>query len=50
MRRPPCCAELPRDIRRAREQGLTAEVEACVRGHWDGVLGRPLPLERLGLR
>ncbi len=42
--------ELPRDVRRAREQGLTAEVEACARGHWDGVLGRPLPLEQLGLR
>ena len=42
--------DLPRDIRRARDQGLTAEVEACARGHWDGVLGRPLPLEQLGLR
>jgi GT2 family glycosyltransferase len=42
--------ELPRDIRRARAQGLTVEVEACARGHWDGVLGRPLPLELLGLR
>jgi GT2 family glycosyltransferase len=42
--------DLPRDVRRARAEGHTAQVEACLRGHWDGVLGRPLPLERLGLR
>ena len=41
---------LPRDIARARRDGLTAQVEACLRGHWDGVLDRPLPLEELGLR
>src|SRR5262245_5818128 len=42
--------DLPRDIRQARAEGLTVQVDACVRGHWDGVLGRPLPLEQLGLR
>jgi GT2 family glycosyltransferase len=42
--------DLPRDVRRARADGHTAQVEACLRGHWDGVLGRPLPLEQLGLR
>jgi hypothetical protein len=42
--------DLPRDIRQARAEGLTVQVDACVRGHWDGVRGRPLPLERLGLR
>jgi len=42
--------DLPRDLRRARGEGRTAQVEACLRGHWDGVRGRPLPLERLGLR
>jgi len=41
---------LPREIERARREGLTAQVEACVRGHWDGLLDRPVPLERLGLR
>jgi GT2 family glycosyltransferase len=41
---------LPEEIRRARRAGLTAQVEACWRGHWDGVLDRPLPLEQLGLR
>ncbi len=42
--------DLPRDVRRARAEGHAAQVEACVRGHWDGVRGRPLPLEELGLR
>jgi GT2 family glycosyltransferase len=42
--------DLPSDIRQARAEGLTVQVDACVRGHWDGVLGRPLPLEQLGLR
>jgi GT2 family glycosyltransferase len=42
--------DLPREIRRASAQGLTAQVDACVRGYWDGVLDRPLPLEQLGLR
>jgi GT2 family glycosyltransferase len=42
--------DLPRDVQRARAEGLTAQVEACIRGHWDGILGRPLPLEKLGLR
>ena len=42
--------DLPREVRRARGEGQTAQVEACLRGHWDGVRGRPLPLERLGLR
>ena len=41
---------LPREIARARREGLTAQVEACVRGHWDGLLDRPLPLAELGLR
>src|SRR5262245_21321950 len=42
--------DLPRAVRQARAEGHTAQVEACVRGHWDGVRGRPLPLEELGLR
>jgi GT2 family glycosyltransferase len=41
---------LPYALWQARREGLTRQVEACVRGHWDGILGRPLPLERLGLR
>jgi len=41
---------LPRDVARARREGLTAQVEACLRGHLDGVRDRPLPLEELGLR
>ena len=40
---------LPADIRQAHREGLTAQVEACARGHWDGFLGRPLPLAQLGL-
>jgi hypothetical protein len=42
--------DLPRDVRRARAEGHTAQVEACIRGHWDGIRGRPLPLAQLGLR
>ena len=41
---------LPRDIRLARREGRLAQVREHVRGMWDGILGRPLPLERLGLR
>jgi hypothetical protein len=41
---------LPREIARARRTGVTAQVEACVRGHWDGLLDRPLPLRELGLQ
>jgi hypothetical protein len=40
----------PADVRRAHREGLTAQVEACARGYWDGFLDRPLPLEELGLR
>ena len=41
---------LPAEVRRARREGLTAQVDACIRGHRDGVRDRPLPLEELGLR
>jgi GT2 family glycosyltransferase len=41
---------LPRDVRIARQEGRLAQVEEHVHGLWDGILGRPLPLERLGLR
>jgi GT2 family glycosyltransferase len=41
---------LPLALRRAHRDGLTRQVAACVRGHWDGLLDRPLPLEQLGLR
>jgi hypothetical protein len=41
---------LPREIARARRDGLTAQIEASIRGHWDGLLDRPVPLEQLGLR
>jgi len=41
---------LPEDIRRARREGLTAQVDASVRGHLDGWRDLPLPLEELGLR
>ncbi len=40
----------PRDVWRAVRVGRTAELFATVRGFRDGVLDRPLPLERLGLR
>jgi hypothetical protein len=41
---------LPREVARARRDGLTVQIEACARGHWDGLLDRPVPLEALGLR
>src|SRR5262245_34623601 len=41
---------LPRDIRLAHRDGETAQLIEHVHGMWDGVLDRPLPLERLGLR
>ncbi len=41
---------VPAAIRRAHRAGRTAQVVECLRGLWDGVLDRPLPLERLGLR
>src|SRR5215470_11532241 len=41
---------LPRDIRIARDEGRLAQIREHVRGLWDGILDRPLPLERLGLR
>jgi GT2 family glycosyltransferase len=41
---------LPRDIRIARQEGRLAQIREHVRGLWDGLLDRPLPLERLGLR
>jgi GT2 family glycosyltransferase len=41
---------LPADIREAHREGATAQLVEHVRGLWDGVRNRPLPLERLGLR
>ena len=41
---------LPRDVRQARADGRLAQVSEHVRGLWDGILDRPLPLQRLGLR
>ena len=41
---------LPRDIVRAAREGRVATVVADVRGFRDGVLDRPLPFARLGLR
>ena len=41
---------LPRDIWRAHRQGRTAQFAQYLRGLRDGVLDRPIPLERLGLR
>lgn len=41
---------LPHDLRRLHRGGRTAQVVELVRGLWDGILDRPLPLERLGLR
>ena len=41
---------LPRDIRSAHREGRLAQIGEHLRGLWDGVLDRPLPLERLGLR
>jgi GT2 family glycosyltransferase len=40
----------PRDIRSARREGRLAQLGEHVSGLWDGILDRPLPLERLGLR
>lgn len=42
--------ELPRDVARAHREGVTVEIEEHLRGLWDGIRDRPLPLERLGLR
>jgi hypothetical protein len=44
------CWSLPRDVRRARREGRTVEVDELGRGLLDGLFDRPLPLERLGLR
>ncbi len=41
---------LPRDACRAHRAGYTAQIEAHVRGLWDGLRNAALPLERLGLR
>ncbi len=41
---------LPRDLWNARRQGRFAEIAEHIRGLRDGLLDRPLPLERLGLR
>ena len=41
---------LPREIWRAHRQGRTRQFAQYLRGLRDGFLGRPLPLERLGLR
>jgi hypothetical protein len=41
---------LPRDVWRAYRSGCLEQVIETLRGLWDGVLDRPLPLERLGLR
>ena len=41
---------LPAEVRRARREGLAVQVDACVRGHWDGLLDRPLPLKELKLQ
>jgi GT2 family glycosyltransferase len=41
---------LPADIRAAHREGATAQLVEHVRGLWDGVRDRPLPLQRLGLR
>jgi GT2 family glycosyltransferase len=40
----------PRDAIRAHREGRTAQIAEHVRGLVDGFLGRPVPLERLGLR
>lgn len=41
---------LARETHRAHREGRDAQVIELVRGLWDGVRGRPLPLQRLGLR
>lgn len=45
-----CFRALPRDVRVAREEGRLGQLYEHLRGLWDGLLDRPLPLERLGLR
>lgn len=40
----------PRQARLAHREGRTTQAVELVRGLWDGLLDRPLPLERLGLR
>jgi GT2 family glycosyltransferase len=42
--------DLPADVRRARAAGRLRQVEACIRGHLDGMRDAPVPLEALGLR
>jgi len=41
---------LPADVRRARAEGATAQVDELLLGLADGYYDRPLPLERLGLK
>lgn len=41
---------LPREIWRAHREGRTAQFVYHLRGLWDGLLDRPIPLARLGLR
>ncbi|MGH7292272.1 MAG: glycosyltransferase family 2 protein, partial [Myxococcota bacterium] len=41
---------LPRDSMRAYREGRLAQIAELLRILWDGLLGRPLPLERLKLR
>jgi GT2 family glycosyltransferase len=41
---------VPRLVRRARAHGRLTELRYQLSGFWDGVRGRPLPLEWLGLR
>ena len=41
---------LPRDVVRAIRSGRLAEFAEYLRGLWDGVRDRPLPLTRLGLQ
>jgi GT2 family glycosyltransferase len=41
---------LPRHILAAHREGHIAQPREEIRGLWDGLLDRPLPLERLGLR
>jgi len=41
---------LPRDVVRASRSGRLAEFAEYLRGLWDGVRDRALPLMRLGLR
>ena len=41
---------LPRDVRRAVEDGRAEELIECLRGYRDGLRDSPLPLARIGLR